>query len=169
VQRHQGKHCHSTCCLLQVRFNFAFESTHSYLSSFSNRDCFFSLMTTKFKRILEPSVNPTVNPPRRKALKASGNVLLAFSGGLGSAVLLDLVSQCYFKPVDVNDANPRGGKNHPRNGNVWNKAVICYVEICSAFPGVYSFRTYVSDSEIIDPEAIDDGQNRRRSSGRRTL
>jgi len=107
-------------------------------------------MTTKFKRILEPSVNPAINSGRKKALKASGNLLLAFSGGLGSTVLLDLVSRRYFQSVDLEDENPRGGKNHPRNGNVWDNVVVCYVEVCNAFSGVSSPCNHLNGPEVIN-------------------
>lgn len=76
--------------------------------------------------------------PRRKALKASGNLLLAFSGGLGSTLLLDLAYQAYFANRQGEDRieNQQGGKDHPRNAPIWPKGSICYVEICGAFPGV---------------------------------
>ena len=96
-------------------------------------------MATKFRRSLEPSINAIPDGPRRTALKASGNLLVGFSGGLGSTVLLDLVSQCYFSAgtATVNGASKlKGGKDHPRNASVWPRAAICYVEVCGAFPGV---------------------------------
>ncbi|KAF8867804.1 hypothetical protein BD779DRAFT_1229419, partial [Infundibulicybe gibba] len=101
------------------------------------KECFFSLVSTKFRRSLEPSVNPDPDQPRRKALKASGNLLLACSGGLGSTVLLDLVQRSYFSnhpEPNRDNSKLRGGKDHPRNAAVWKKAAVCYVEPCSAFP-----------------------------------
>lgn len=77
-------------------------------------------------------MNAEANGPRRAALKASGNLLMGFSGGLGSTVLLDLVSQCYF----TNRTSSKGGKEHPRHARVWPKAAVCYIELCNAFPGV---------------------------------
>jgi cytoplasmic tRNA 2-thiolation protein 2 len=75
--------------------------------------------------------------------------LIGFSGGLGSTVLLDLVSRCYIssnETVENVDGNskPRGGSKHPRNQSVWNEARACYVEICGAFPesGVRSVDLY---------------------------
>ena len=100
------------------------------------------MVAAKFRRSLEPSINLTPDGSRRKALKASGNLLLGFSGGLGSTVLLDLVNQSYFSvqepPSDT--GKPRGGKDHPRNSSVWPKAAACYVETCSLFSGVRLFR-----------------------------
>jgi cytoplasmic tRNA 2-thiolation protein 2 len=102
------------------------------------------MVATKFRRSLEPSVNSIPDGPRRKALRASGNLLLGLSGGLGSTVLLDLVNQSYFStqdpPISDDTGKPRGGKDHPRNLSVWRRAAVCYVETCSAFPGVRQFR-----------------------------
>lgn len=107
-----------------------------------NRDCFTPLQTTKFKRSLEPSINPasaSTSGPRRTKLKATGNLMIGFSGGPGSTVLLNLVSRCYIsnEPVDNPDGNskPKGGTKHPRNQNVWKETRACYVEMCGAFPG----------------------------------
>jgi cytoplasmic tRNA 2-thiolation protein 2 len=101
------------------------------------------MIATKFRRSLEPSINPVPDGPRRKALKASGNLLVGFSGGLGSTVLLDLVNQSYFstqEPLIADDTGkPRGGKDHPRNSSIWPQAAVCYVETCSALPGVRLF------------------------------
>ena len=65
--------------------------------------------------------------------------MIGFSGGLGSTVLLDLISRCYFsshESVDNADdsSKPKGGTKHPRNQNVWKEARVCYVEMCGAFP-----------------------------------
>ncbi|KAJ7756467.1 hypothetical protein DFH07DRAFT_820684 [Mycena maculata] len=103
------------------------------------KECFFPLISTKFRRTLEPSINVVPDGPRKKGLKPAGNLCLAFSGGLGSTVLLDLVSQSYFSNHQGDSDNTmkgvRGGKDHPRNTGVWKKATVCYVEICHAFPG----------------------------------
>lgn len=70
-------------------------------------------------------------------LKASGNLLLGFSGGLGSTILLDVIHQHYIAPVTtIVDGKPKGGKDHPRNDQVWGKVYVCYVEPCAAFPEV---------------------------------
>ncbi|KAJ7707675.1 hypothetical protein B0H17DRAFT_1192132 [Mycena rosella] len=98
------------------------------------KECFFPMMSTKFRRTLEPSINAIPNGPRKKGLKPAGNLFLGFSGGLGSTVLLDLVSQCYFSNPTGEDA-AKGGTDHPRNASVWKKATVCYVEMCNALPG----------------------------------
>ncbi|KAJ6531827.1 hypothetical protein B0H19DRAFT_965895 [Mycena capillaripes] len=95
------------------------------------KECFFPMVSAKFRRILKPTINagtPT------KGLKPAGDLCIGFSGGLGSTVLLDLVSESYFSPLTGEDAL-KGGKDHPRNANVWKKATVCYVEICNALPG----------------------------------
>ncbi|KAF5391537.1 hypothetical protein D9757_002368 [Collybiopsis confluens] len=92
------------------------------------KDCFPTLLSTKVKRSLEPHINPRTELSRRKSLKASGNLLIGFSGGLGSTVLLDLISKIYLsnrnelRPQDPTDGKARGGKDHPRNEPVWQKA-----------------------------------------------
>ena len=108
------------------------------------------MIATKFRRSLEPSINSVPDGPRRKALKASGNLVVGLSGGLGSTVLLDLVNRSYFStqepPITDDAGKPRGGKDHPRNSSVWPHAAVCYVETCSAFPGVrLSFGLFTID------------------------
>ncbi|KAH7925493.1 hypothetical protein BV22DRAFT_1104929 [Leucogyrophana mollusca] len=102
------------------------------------RDCFSPLVTMKFRKALQPAINASAGTSKRPRLKAEGNLLMAFSGGLGSSVLLDIIHSTYFSgqpPVDE-DGNPVGGKKHPRNASVWPSASVCYVEVCSAFPGM---------------------------------
>ncbi|KAJ6576474.1 hypothetical protein DFH09DRAFT_361875 [Mycena vulgaris] len=101
------------------------------------KECFFPMMSTKFRRTLEPSINIIPDGPRKKGLKPAGNLCLAFSGGLGSTVLLDLVSQSYFSnhAAAAGEDGLRGGTDHPRNASVWKKATVCYVELCNALPG----------------------------------
>ncbi|KAH9838649.1 uncharacterized protein C8Q71DRAFT_752306 [Rhodofomes roseus] len=99
------------------------------------KDCFSPLITHKFRRGLEPSVNQKADGPRRTALKPDGNLLVGFSGGLGSTVLLDLVHRCYVS-MDQSTMPSDGGKNHPRHEKVWNRVTVCYVEISGAFPAM---------------------------------
>ena len=91
------------------------------------------MISHKFRRGVEAYVNSEPKNSRRRTLKASGNVLVGLSGGVGSSVLLDLVHQTYFSPRDT-DA---GGKEHPRHDPIWQKGTVCYVDISGAFPGVY--------------------------------
>ncbi|KAJ7773305.1 hypothetical protein B0H16DRAFT_1511829 [Mycena metata] len=102
------------------------------------KECFFPMVAGKFRRALEPSINPIPDGPRKKGLKPAGDLCIGFSGGLGSTVLLDLVTESYFNNSSLNPGlgdTGRGGKDHPRNEGVWKKATICYVEVCSALPG----------------------------------
>ena len=105
------------------------------IDSKPNRDCFFPFVTTKIRRALDPHINESPETSRRRGLKASGNLLLGFSGGLGSTVLLDTLSNIYFH-ASAGDNNDKGGKAHPRNKRVWEKAYICYVETSAAYPEV---------------------------------
>ena len=98
------------------------------------RDCFTPLITTKFRQAFEPHINHVSTRPRRGALKPSGGLLIAFSGGLGSSVLLDLVHRVYFANVGSDEL--KGGKEHPRRNKVWEKIHVCYVETSDVFPEV---------------------------------
>lgn len=101
------------------------------------RECFTPMVTIKFRRALEPHVNANAGTSKRPKLKASGSLVLGFSGGLGSSVLLDLVYKTYFSSQSPAHDNgvARGGINHPRNTSVWTSCAVCYVESCSAFSG----------------------------------
>lgn len=97
------------------------------------------MVTIKFRRALEPHVNAHSGTSKRPKLKASGSLVLGFSGGLGSSVLIDLVYKTYLSgqsPVHDNGM-AKGGTHHPRNTNVWTACAVCYVEVSSAFPGVW--------------------------------
>ncbi|TFK40395.1 hypothetical protein BDQ12DRAFT_711752 [Crucibulum laeve] len=119
------------------------------------KECFFPLISARFRKSLEPSVNPIPDGPRKKGLKAAGNLLLGFSGGLGSTVLIDLVWRSYFERMEAEaqeeekrnkhgergeeekeKKEQRGGKDHPRKAKVWKKTMVCYIETCGAFPGM---------------------------------
>ncbi|KAH9037903.1 hypothetical protein EDB85DRAFT_568705 [Lactarius pseudohatsudake] len=62
---------------------------------------------------------------RRGALKPSGSLLVGFSGGLGSTVLLDLVHKIYCAKSESEEL--KGGKEHPRRNRVWKKIYVCFV------------------------------------------
>ncbi|KIL67622.1 hypothetical protein M378DRAFT_73256 [Amanita muscaria Koide BX008] len=113
--------------------------------------CFFPFVTAKFKRALDPYINEKPDASRRKTLKASGNLLLGFSGGLGSTVLLDIVNESYLSRT----SSTRGGKNHPRNDQVWDKIYVCYVETSSAISGNEKDRTEEVRSVLKQYENID--------------
>ncbi|KAJ3866017.1 hypothetical protein EV359DRAFT_72063 [Lentinula novae-zelandiae] len=104
------------------------------------KECFPALLSSKVKRILEPQINPKPELSRKKSLKASGNLMVGFSGGLGSTTLLDLISRIYLSNrMEIKEegiAKPRGGKGHPRNEPVWKKVTVCYVEIAAGFSGM---------------------------------
>ncbi|KAG9224669.1 hypothetical protein CCMSSC00406_0002180 [Pleurotus cornucopiae] len=107
--------------------------THTYRST---RECFLPLVNTKFRKILQPSIKEKLDGPRQKSLKASGNLTMGLSGGLGSTVLMDLVAKNYFRSSGPEDN--KGGKDHPRklNEKVWKAGYVCYVEVSDAFPGM---------------------------------
>ncbi|KAI0671628.1 hypothetical protein C8Q78DRAFT_1030025 [Trametes maxima] len=99
------------------------------------KECFLHLIVHRFRRALEPNVNPKPDGPRRTTLKPAGNLLVGFSGGLGSSVLLDLIYRCYVA-LDKSTMPADGGRDHPRHERVWKKVTVCYVEVCDAFPGM---------------------------------
>jgi hypothetical protein len=96
------------------------------------RDCFTPLIVTKFRQAFEPHINHVSTGPRRGALKPSGGLLIAFSGGLGPSVLLDIVHRVYCANVGSDDL--KGGKEHPRRNKVWENIYVCYVDISDVFP-----------------------------------
>lgn len=103
------------------------------------RSCFFPLIQTRFRKSLEPSINVIPDGPRRKALKAAGSLVIAFSGGTSSTAMLDLVAKTYFAQRTSDAEERRGGKEHPRNldQGVWKgTAAVCFVEVCGAFDDV---------------------------------
>lgn len=106
---------------------------HVRHTEFTFRDCFIPLLTHKFRRSLEPSINPTGN--RRTVLKPAGNLLLGFSGGLGSTSLLDLVHRCYYSEDGKLSNQHKVGKDQSRN-SVWKKVSVCFVEVFEAYPEV---------------------------------
>ena len=118
-----------------------FQQGYTYSSNI--RTCFFTLVQTRFRKTLEPSINPNPDGPRRKALKAAGSLVIGLSGGTSSITVLDLVAKTYFAPRStadgVTEENLKKGKEHPRNTDkrVWKgTAAVGYVEVCGAFPEV---------------------------------
>lgn len=95
------------------------------------RECFFPLISLRFRRTLEPHINPTPELHRRKGLRASGNLLVGLSGGLGSTVLLDLVHKTYLSPRERQE-----GDQNPNGGCPWTKIFIAYVDASGVLAGV---------------------------------
>jgi len=60
-------------------------------------------------------------------------LLIGFSGGLGSTVLLDLVHKIYNAKPSLGGEELRGGKEHPRKNKVWKKIYVCYVQTSDVF------------------------------------
>jgi hypothetical protein len=94
------------------------------------KECFIPAFTLKFRRILQPTINPKK--------KGKGNLLIAHSGGIGSSVLLHLLHRCFFSPQEIDEVTgkPKGGADHPRHVKVWKAAKVAYVDLSSAFPEV---------------------------------
>jgi len=101
------------------------------------RNCFDTLILTRVHKTLEPHINLVAEGLRRKstALRPAGDLLLGFSGGVGSTVLLDVVHRVYLTQRDPENAH-RGGREHPRKERVWKKARAVYIEVADAFFGM---------------------------------
>lgn len=82
-------------------------------------------------------------------MKAAGNLGIAWSGGLGSTVLLDLVYHAYYAPRS--SSVEEGGTQHPRHTSTapWDKAFVFYVQTASAVPDA-KIRTETARSYIED-------------------
>ncbi|KAL1744468.1 hypothetical protein HDZ31DRAFT_38611 [Schizophyllum fasciatum] len=96
------------------------------------RDCFTEILLYRSRRILDASVHGGTG--KKRITKATGNLMIGHSGGLGSSVLLDLVTRTYFTNRSENFVQ-RSGVNHPRHTRVWEKAYATYVDISAVFPG----------------------------------
>ncbi|CUA76089.1 Cytoplasmic tRNA 2-thiolation protein 2 [Danio rerio] [Rhizoctonia solani] len=105
------------------------------------RSCFVTQLGHKFRRCLEPTINadqPSAPPgsrgvPLRPVLKAAGNLLVGFSGGSGSSLLLDLIYETYFTPAKLDPA--RGTKAKSKRENVWPIAHVAFIDTSTAYPG----------------------------------
>ncbi len=120
------------------------------------RSCFTPLVTTKFRQALDPHINHVSTGPRRGALKPSGGLLVAFSGGLGSSVVLDLVHRVYC--ANVGSDEQKGGKEHPRRNRVWKKIHVCYVETSDVFPEASQTFSDLFFPHLLNP-ALDERPN----------
>lgn len=72
--------------------------------------------------------------PLRPVLKASGDLLLAYSGGPGSSLLLDLIHESYFTPAQLDPA--RGSRQKSKREKVWPTARVAFVDMSAAYPEV---------------------------------
>ncbi|KAF8688869.1 Cytoplasmic tRNA 2-thiolation protein 2, partial [Rhizoctonia solani] len=110
-------------------------------SVYCRQECFVTQLGHKFRRCLEPTINPPQpGPPPgsrgvslRPVLKAAGDLLVGFSGGSGSSLLLDLVHENYFTPARLDPA--RGTKAKSKRENVWPTARVAFIDISAAYPG----------------------------------
>ncbi|TFK20282.1 hypothetical protein FA15DRAFT_625622 [Coprinopsis marcescibilis] len=127
------------------------------------KPCFFPLIVARFRKTLEPVVNPKPDGPRKKGLKASGSLVIGFSGGVGSTVLLDLVAKSYFHAPsgDEENAKPRGGSAHPRNltgkdSSIWKGIpAVCYIELSGVVPG--SMDKIEEARKIVEKYSVQEG------------
>ena len=99
----------------------------------SFRDCFTDLLLYRSRRILDLSVHG--GSGKKRIMKAPGNLMIGYSGGLGSSVLLDLITWTYFTDRSEEFVQ-RSGVNHPRHTRVWENAYATYIDISAAFEGV---------------------------------
>ena len=148
VQDHKREYRHPPCCLLQVwSLSRNCDTYHIHLVS---RACFEPFVLTKFRRCLDPTINASPTG-RKKALKASGNVMVGHSGGLGSAILLDILTRIYLSRGTINGTTEKGGSSHPRNEPVWKTAYICHVDVSETLPEVCYAQPFFRRQEISCP------------------
>ncbi|KLO17147.1 hypothetical protein SCHPADRAFT_919621 [Schizopora paradoxa] len=107
------------------------------------KNCFFAVVTHKFRRSLEHPSDRMASDARQAASSSrTKSSLVGFSGGLGSTVLLDAVDRFYFPHEDLK----KGGKAHPRNKKTSVKVHMCYVEMCNAFTGITDRTSDITDA-----------------------
>lgn len=101
-------------------------------------------MSLKFRRALAATLSP-LNEGRVRTKKAkratstqstTGDLLLAYSGGIGSAILLDLVWSRYIAGADDNPEKVIVERSVNRRPSIWNKIRVAYVEQAAAYDGV---------------------------------
>ncbi|KAG8955883.1 hypothetical protein FRC04_006330 [Tulasnella sp. 424] len=106
------------------------------------KSCFYPTVDLKFRRALAQLLNPSgqrrSKAPTQQAgssQDAEGNLLLGFSGGIGSAILLDMVARRYIEDADENAVSDerKSGAEGKRRPSVWKKIRVAYVEQCSAY------------------------------------
>jgi hypothetical protein len=137
LQLHQMQGCSwrdrsETRSILQVLSTQLIARKHALNRAFLYRKCFLVLAAAKFRKCIQPPLEtfpplpPStsgVEPPRPERI-----ALLAYSGGIGSATLLDLFHHNYY-----GTGKAKGGS---KRKDIWKKARVCYVETCGAFSEV---------------------------------
>ena len=101
-----------------------------------HRSCFVPLMSNKFCHALDQSLDLS---SYASTIEQGSNVFIGFSGGSGSAVLLDLTMRNCIGPLDLlaSGQQYRGLKKPPTKRQlVWKKTYVGFVDISGAFPHV---------------------------------
>ncbi|KAG8908422.1 hypothetical protein FRB99_006627 [Tulasnella sp. 403] len=101
------------------------------------KDCFYHTVSLKFRKAMASLLTPgpRSKTPRKKGDKCHGSLLLAYSGGIGSTILLDMVQRRYIDGID--DSNPdERDVSAKRRPPVWKAIKVAYVEQCAAYKNV---------------------------------
>lgn len=95
------------------------------------------------------SPNDKVRKTKVKQEAEAGDLLLGFSGGIGSAILLDMVWRRYIMDADETGAPDAKGGSERRRPSVWKKIRVAYVEQCAAYTNVSLARYGLKKIELI--------------------
>lgn len=100
----------------------------------NSRPCFRSNVLSRVVRQMYPPLRPA-NLPRSVAMshtrpaKASGNALVAVSGGAGSVALLDILTKADY--TFIGSATPElQEKRRGAKDVIWERGTVLYVEFC---------------------------------------
>lgn len=107
------------------------------------RECFYPTVSLKFRKSLAQMLNPNEKTKKAKGNfteehSSAGDLLLGFSGGIGSTILLDMVWRRYILDADEKGSNSTnvGAETLRRRPSVWKTIRVAYVEQCAARPNV---------------------------------
>ena len=92
-------------------------------------------VSLKFRKALGEVLNPT---GQRRATRPSvdgKNLLLGFSGGIGSSILLDMIWSRYYSEPAENVVSP-GSVGSRRRPSTWKTVKVAYVEQCAVHEDV---------------------------------
>ncbi|KAG8862417.1 hypothetical protein FRB96_001487 [Tulasnella sp. 330] len=97
-------------------------------------ECFYPTVSLKFRKALAQLLNPNekTKKPKTRDDHNAGDLVLGFSGGIGSAILLDMVWRRYV--LDADGKQDATGGSERRRPSVWKNIRIVHVEQCAAYP-----------------------------------
>ncbi|KAG9005418.1 hypothetical protein FRB93_009724 [Tulasnella sp. JGI-2019a] len=99
------------------------------------KECFYSTVSLKFRKALAQLLNQNEKTKKAKTREDhnAGDLILGFSGGIGSAILLDMVWRRYILDADEKQGIDATSGSEKRRPSVWKKIRVVYVEQCAAY------------------------------------